>query len=205
MALAIHLEDVAVMGQPVQQSRRQTLADRFCGHKAESYLRFLMPAAIKPTNNHAEQTIRHLAIDRRITQWTPASSPRTTLGGQVCLRVYRRQRNGFPLPLRFVDLGAIVVSPRPCGFVNNRPEYLGNVVLSLGYLNGPEPICLDPRRIPPFQHGQLRCELLNVLQILVQVIPRSLERFQCGDAEGDADTVHLLQFIVIVWKVNMLR
>ena len=37
---------------------------------AEDYFRFMFDAGVEPTNNHAEQQIRHCVIDRKITQGT---------------------------------------------------------------------------------------------------------------------------------------
>lgn len=47
----------------------QNLADRFRQH-GESYLRFITTPGIEPTNNLAEQAIRFVVIDRKITQGT---------------------------------------------------------------------------------------------------------------------------------------
>jgi transposase len=47
----------------------QNLADRFHKH-GESYLRFITTPGIEPTNNLAEQAIRFVVIDRKITQGT---------------------------------------------------------------------------------------------------------------------------------------
>ena len=48
---------------------RQTLANRFRKH-GESYLRFITTPGVEPTNNLAEQAIRFVVIDRKITQGT---------------------------------------------------------------------------------------------------------------------------------------
>jgi transposase len=45
----------------------QNLANRFRKH-GESYLRFITTPGIEPTNNIAEQAIRFVVIDRKITQ-----------------------------------------------------------------------------------------------------------------------------------------
>jgi hypothetical protein len=37
---------------------------------SEDYFRFMFEAAVEPTNNHAEQQVRHCVIDRKITQGT---------------------------------------------------------------------------------------------------------------------------------------
>jgi transposase len=47
----------------------QNLADRFRNH-GESYLRFITTPGIEPTNNLAEQAIRFVVIDRKVTQGT---------------------------------------------------------------------------------------------------------------------------------------
>ncbi len=48
-------------------SEARNLANRFLQH-GESYLRFVTTPAVEPTNNLAEQAIRFVVIDRRITQ-----------------------------------------------------------------------------------------------------------------------------------------
>jgi transposase len=47
----------------------QNLADRFRKH-GESYVRFITTPGIEPTNNLAEQAIRFVVIDRKVTQGT---------------------------------------------------------------------------------------------------------------------------------------
>jgi transposase len=47
----------------------QTMAARFKTH-GESYFTFITTPGVEPTNNAAEQAIRHVVIDRRITQGT---------------------------------------------------------------------------------------------------------------------------------------
>ena len=37
---------------------------------SEDYFRFLFNEGVEPTNNHSEQQVRHVVIDRRITQGT---------------------------------------------------------------------------------------------------------------------------------------
>lgn len=56
--------------RPPGVSEARTLAERFRGAKAEHYFRFLTDPRIEPTNNLTEQAIRHVVIDRRITQGT---------------------------------------------------------------------------------------------------------------------------------------
>ncbi len=55
------------------RAEAQTLADRFRGRKADNYFRFLTTPGIEPTNNQTEQAIRHIVIDRHITQGTRGS------------------------------------------------------------------------------------------------------------------------------------
>ena len=52
------------------------MAERFVQH-GESYFRFITTPGIEPTNNLAEQAIRFVAIDRRITQGTRGQSGQT--------------------------------------------------------------------------------------------------------------------------------
>ena len=51
------------------RSEAQNIARRFKKH-GESYFRFITTPGVEPTNNLAEQAIRHVVIDRRITQGT---------------------------------------------------------------------------------------------------------------------------------------
>ena len=45
--------------------------DKFAKYDmSEDYFRFMFEAAVEPTNNHAEQQVRHCVIDRKITQGT---------------------------------------------------------------------------------------------------------------------------------------
>jgi hypothetical protein len=41
---------------------------------SEDYFRFMFASDLEPTNNHSEQQIRHVVIDRRITQGTRGAS-----------------------------------------------------------------------------------------------------------------------------------
>src|SRR5207253_9490858 len=50
----------------------KNLAKRFEKH-GESYLRFITTPGIEPTNNLAEQAIRFVVIDRKVTQGTRSS------------------------------------------------------------------------------------------------------------------------------------
>lgn len=55
---------------PPSWSEAQTLAARFRGRAAEHYFTFLTQPGVEPTNNLTEQAIRHVVIDRRVTQGT---------------------------------------------------------------------------------------------------------------------------------------
>ncbi len=55
---------------PPSWSEARTLASRFRGREAEHYFTFLTKPGVEPTNNLTEQMIRHVVIDRRITQGT---------------------------------------------------------------------------------------------------------------------------------------
>ena len=68
---------------PPARGEAQTLAKRFAGREAESYFRFLTTPGVEPTNNLTEQAIRHLVIDRHITQGTRGSR-----GQRWCQRVW---------------------------------------------------------------------------------------------------------------------
>lgn len=69
--------------RPPARGQALTLAKRFVGRKAEHYFRFLTTPGVEPTNNLTEQAIRHLVIDRHITQGT-----RGTRGQRWCERVW---------------------------------------------------------------------------------------------------------------------
>jgi transposase len=56
--------------RPPARSEAQTLANRFRGGQADNYFLFLTTPGIEPTNNQTEQAIRHIVIDRHITQGT---------------------------------------------------------------------------------------------------------------------------------------
>jgi transposase len=60
----------------------QNLAKRFRKH-GEAYFRFITTPGIEPTNNLAEQAIRFVVIDRRITQGT-----RSETGRRWCERIW---------------------------------------------------------------------------------------------------------------------
>jgi len=60
----------------------RNMADRFRKH-GEAYFRFITTPGIEPTNNLAEQAIRFVVIDRRITQGT-----RSITGRRWCERIW---------------------------------------------------------------------------------------------------------------------
>jgi len=55
------------------RSEAQNMAARF-RENSESYFRFITTPGVEPTNNLAEQAIRHVVIDRRITQGTRSTN-----------------------------------------------------------------------------------------------------------------------------------
>ena len=63
-------------------SEAQNLAARFDKH-GDSYLRFVTTPDVEPTNNLAEQAIRFVVIDRRVTQGT-----RSEAGRRWCERIW---------------------------------------------------------------------------------------------------------------------
>lgn len=69
--------------RPPRRAEAQTLRDRFRGREAEHYFRFLTTPRIEPTNNQTERALRHIVIDRLITQGTPSSR-----GQRWCERVW---------------------------------------------------------------------------------------------------------------------
>jgi transposase len=64
------------------RSEAQTMAERFKKH-GESYFTFITAPGVAPTNNAAEQAIRHVVIDRRVTQGTRGSN-----GQRWCERIW---------------------------------------------------------------------------------------------------------------------
>lgn len=58
------------MRHPPSWSEARTLASRFRGRQADHYFAFLTRPGVEPTNNLTEQAIRHVVIDRRVTQGT---------------------------------------------------------------------------------------------------------------------------------------
>jgi transposase len=64
------------------RTEAQNLATRFRKH-GDAYFRFITTPGLEPTNNLAEQAIRFVVIDRRITQGT-----RSERGRQWCERIW---------------------------------------------------------------------------------------------------------------------
>jgi transposase len=58
------------MRRPPNHPLAKKLARRFKGKAADDYFRFLIEPDVEPTNNSTERAIRHVVIDRRITQGT---------------------------------------------------------------------------------------------------------------------------------------
>jgi len=56
--------------RPPDHKWAKKLARRFKGRAAEHYFRFLTDPQVEPTNNSTEREIRHVVIDRRVTQGT---------------------------------------------------------------------------------------------------------------------------------------
>ena len=65
-----------------RDNHAQNMAKRFRKH-GEAYFRFITTPGIEPTNNLAEQAIRFVVIDRRITQGT-----RSETGRRWCERIW---------------------------------------------------------------------------------------------------------------------
>jgi transposase len=97
----------------------QNLAERFRKH-GEAYFRFITTPGIGPTNNLAEQAIRFVVIDRRITQGT-----RSEKGRRWCERIWtviatcaQQSREVFQFLLNSVEShlsGALAPSLLPSG------------------------------------------------------------------------------------------
>jgi transposase len=73
---------IAVGKRAPQRSEAQNLAKRFRRH-GQAYFRFITTPGVAPTNNLAEQAMRFVVIDRRITQGT-----RSEHGRQWCERIW---------------------------------------------------------------------------------------------------------------------
>ncbi|MFC1586924.1 IS66 family transposase [Planctomycetota bacterium] len=66
---------IATAKRAPQRSEAQNMAQRFRQH-GNAYFRFITTPGIEPTNNLAEQAIRFVVIDRRITQGTRGQAGR---------------------------------------------------------------------------------------------------------------------------------
>ncbi len=73
---------VATAKRPPWTSEAQNMATRFRKH-ADAYFRFITTPNVEPTNNLAEQAIRFVVIDRRVTQGT-----RGAVGQRWCERIW---------------------------------------------------------------------------------------------------------------------
>jgi transposase len=70
--------------KPPDYGDAHTLAKRFRGRVGEqAYFLFLDVPGVEPTNNRTEQAIRHVVIDRRVTQGT-----RSHAGMRFCERAW---------------------------------------------------------------------------------------------------------------------
>lgn len=68
---------------PPSHVEAKTLAERFRGCQADNYFRVLTTPGIEPTNNQTERALRHIVMDRYITQGT--RGPR---GQRWCERIW---------------------------------------------------------------------------------------------------------------------
>ena len=91
----------------------QNLAKRFHKH-GEAYFQFITTPGIEPANNLAEQAIRFVVIDRRVTQGT-----RSETGRRWCERIWttiatcaQQGRSVFAFLLESVDAHLRGVPPR---------------------------------------------------------------------------------------------
>jgi len=78
----IRREFLRVVRRPPDRREARTLAVRFRRH-GRSYFTFLTTPGVQPTNNLTEQAIRHVVIDRKITQGT-----RGLIGQRWCERIW---------------------------------------------------------------------------------------------------------------------
>ena len=78
----IRRQFLRVVRRPPDRREARTLANRFRRH-GSSYFTFLTAPGVEPTNNLTEQAIRHVVIDRRITQGT-----RGRVGQRWCERIW---------------------------------------------------------------------------------------------------------------------
>lgn len=76
VALCRARDEVVRIGKRApQRSEAQNIEDRFKKHGA-SYFQFITTPAVEPTNNLAEQAIRFVVIDRKVTQGTRGDAGR---------------------------------------------------------------------------------------------------------------------------------
>lgn len=68
---------------PSNHKLAKNISVRFEGQAAENYFRFLTEPDVEPTNNGSEREIRHVVIDRKITQGTRGDS-----GIRWCERIW---------------------------------------------------------------------------------------------------------------------
>ena len=73
---------VAAAKHPPWTADAQNMADRFRDY-GDAYFRFITTPGVEPTNNLAEQAIRFVVIDRRVTQGT-----RSITGRRWCERIW---------------------------------------------------------------------------------------------------------------------
>lgn len=73
---------LAAAKHPPWTNEAQNMAHRFRKH-GEAYFRFITTPGVEPTNNLAEQAIRFVVIDRRVTQGT-----RSDAGQRWCERIW---------------------------------------------------------------------------------------------------------------------
>jgi len=73
---------LAAAKRPPWTAEAQNMADRFRKH-GDAYFRFITTPGVEPTNNLAEQAIRFVVIDRRVTQGT-----RGEAGQRWCERIW---------------------------------------------------------------------------------------------------------------------
>lgn len=71
-----HKPIVHAATHPPWTREARNMAERFREH-ADSYFRFITTPGVEPTNNLAEQALRFVVIDRRITQGTRGEAGRT--------------------------------------------------------------------------------------------------------------------------------
>ena len=73
---------LAAAKRPPWTAEAQNMANRFRKH-GDAYFRFITTPGVEPTNNLAEQAIRFVVIDRRVTQGTHGDA-----GQRWCERIW---------------------------------------------------------------------------------------------------------------------